>query len=173
VLGQNGVTYTWGRNEHWQLGYEVVGLLNSGQSFDAQPEPQAVPIGVEDDGNSAGSDSLPKATMFACGEQGSAAVLEDGSVYAWGMQRFFEPTLVPNSSEIGRDVASMQLGATHLMLLTHSGRVFSFGSGTALALPKAHRKPWELEEVTAYSLQGQKVLSMACGPHSSGFVVAD
>ena len=30
VLGANGLTYTWGRNEHWQLGYEVVGLLNSG-----------------------------------------------------------------------------------------------------------------------------------------------
>lgn len=103
-----------------------------------------------------------------------------------------------------------QLGATHLALLTHSGKVFSFGSGTALALPKAHRKPWELTEVsesvvwyawcrrpspfhgpagsqhrptwfrsfdltqvTAHSLQDKQVLSMACGPHSTGFIVAD
>ena len=29
--GGDGQLYTWGRNEHWQLGYEVSGLLNSGQ----------------------------------------------------------------------------------------------------------------------------------------------
>mmetsp|Transcript_18898 Transcript_18898/g.38475 ORF Transcript_18898/g.38475 Transcript_18898/m.38475 type:complete len:90 (-) Transcript_18898:352-621(-) len=89
------------------------------------------------------------------------------------MQRFFEPTRVPGVSEIGGDIVSMQLGTTHLMLLTHSGKVYSYGSGTALALPKVHRKPWELEEVTAHSLEGKTVLSMACGPHSTGFVVAE
>lgn len=47
--------------------------------------------------------------MFACGEQGSAAVLEDGSIYAWGMQRFFVPTIVPGSKEIGHEIASMQV----------------------------------------------------------------
>jgi len=173
VLGADGITYTWGRNEHWQLGYEVSGLLNSGQSFDAQQEPQAVPIGIEDIDEGFSTTNLPRASMFACGEQGSAAVLEDGSIYAWGMQRFFVPTIVPGSKEIGHEIASMQLGATHLALLTHSGKVFSFGSGTALALPKAHRKPWELTEVTAHSLQDKQVLSMACGPHSTGFIVAD
>lgn len=100
-------------------------------------------------------------------------VLEDGGIYAWGMQRFFEPTLIPGSRELGPSVVDMQLGATHVALLTDAGKVWTFGSGTALGLPKAHRKQWELGEVTAHSLQGQRVLSMACGPHSTAFITAE
>ena len=65
----------------------------------------------------------------------------------------------------------MQLGATHLALHTTEGRVFTFGSGTALGLAKAHRKSWELGEVTAHSFEGQQVLRIACGPHSTAFIV--
>ena len=106
VMGADGKTYTWGRNEHWQLGYEVVGLLNSGSNFDAQQEPQVVVIGAGGEGTAA-----PRATRFACGEMGTAALLEDGSVYVWGMQRFFDPTLVPGSREIGLSVVDMQVRA--------------------------------------------------------------
>jgi len=78
------VLYTWGRNEHWQLGYEVSGLLNSGQSFDAQPEPAPVPL----------PEGTARVVDVACGELGTAVLLEDDSVCrrpkewgeAWGQE---------------------------------------------------------------------------------------
>ena len=66
VLGADGLVYTWGRNEHWQLGYEVVGLLNSGQSFDAQQVPMVVPIDVAGNTDSKAATEY-HATHFACG----------------------------------------------------------------------------------------------------------
>jgi len=59
-------------------GYEVVGLLNSGQSFDAQQEPLNVPIGVVD-GDSTSSADIPKVMMFACGEQARRYVVVECS----------------------------------------------------------------------------------------------
>ena len=166
VLGVDGMAYTWGRNEQWQLGYEVVGLLNSGQSFDAQEEPQAVEIGPQESGNPA-----PKATRFACGEIGTAALLEDGRVFVWGMARFFEPTLVPGADQLGSEIVDLQLGANHLALRTASGHLYTYGIGPSLALAKVHRKQWQLDEVNAHSLDGAKVVGMACGPYSTALIV--
>jgi alpha-tubulin suppressor-like RCC1 family protein len=166
VLGVDGMAYTWGRNEQWQLGYEVVGLLNSGQSFDAQEEPQAVEIGPQESGNPA-----PKATRFACGEIGTAALLEDGRVFVWGMARFFEPTLVPGADQLGSEIVDLQLGAYHLALRTASGHLYTYGIGPSLALAKVHRKQWQLDEVNAHSLDGAKVVGMACGPYSTALIV--
>ena len=91
------------------------------------------------------------------------------------MQRFFEPTLLPGAAALGLGaegvIRDMQLGATHLALHTTEGKVFTFGSGTALGLAKAHRKSWELGEVTAHSFVGQEVLRIACGPQSTAFIV--
>jgi alpha-tubulin suppressor-like RCC1 family protein len=67
------VVYTWGRNEHWQLGYEVSGLLNSGHSFDAQPEPAPVPL----------PEGTARVVDVACGELGTAVLLADDSVRLW------------------------------------------------------------------------------------------
>ena len=166
VLGVDGMAYTWGRNEQWQLGYEVVGLLNSGQSFDAQEEPQAVEIGPQESGTPA-----PKATRFACGEIGTAALLEDGRVFVWGMARFFEPTLVPGADQLGSEIVDLQLGAYHLALRTASGHLYTYGIGPSLALAKVHRKQWQLDEVNAHSLDGAKVVGMACGPYSTALIV--
>ena len=166
VLGVDGMAYTWGRNEQWQLGYEVVGLLNSGQSFDAQEEPQAVEIGPQESGNPA-----PKATRFACGEIGTAALLEDGRVFVWGMARFFEPTLVPGADQLGSEIVDLQLGAYHLALRTASGHLYTYGIGPSLALAKVHRKQWQLDEVNEHSLDGAKVVGMACGPYSTALIV--
>jgi alpha-tubulin suppressor-like RCC1 family protein len=43
ALNTDGQVFTWGRNENWQLGYEVSGLLNAGQSLDAQQARRAAP----------------------------------------------------------------------------------------------------------------------------------
>ena len=121
-LATDGRVFTWGRNEHWQLGYEVVGLLNSGQSFDAQAEPAEVPM-AEAAGEGA------RARMLAAGEKGTAVLLDDGRVLLWGMARYFHPTLVPGTEAIDGRVVDLQCGADHLALLTEEGRVYSYGAG--------------------------------------------
>ncbi|KAG8457012.1 hypothetical protein KFE25_004411 [Diacronema lutheri] len=44
ALDSEGRVWTWGHNDKWQLGYELTGFLNSGQTFDAQLEPAIVRI---------------------------------------------------------------------------------------------------------------------------------
>ena len=89
-----------------------------------------------------------------------------------GMGRFFEPTKLPGAADLGGAIAAMQLGAYHVGILTEEGKLFTFGTGTALALPKAARPQWELAEVTAHSLDGRPVVAMACGSYSTAMVVA-
>jgi len=160
-LTNEGAIYTWGRNENWQLGYEVVGLLNAGQSLDAQQEPQQVELPSES-----------PVTMLAGGELGTAALLSDGTVILMGMGRFFEPTKLNGADAISGAIVDLQVGAYHIGILTDEGRMYTFGTGTALALPKAARPQWEIAEVTAHSLEGRQVLSMSCGPYSTALVVA-
>mmetsp|Transcript_2444 Transcript_2444/g.5129 ORF Transcript_2444/g.5129 Transcript_2444/m.5129 type:complete len:396 (-) Transcript_2444:289-1476(-) len=157
-VSADGRVYTWGRNEHWQLGYEVVGLLNSGQSFDAQAEPEQVPL----------PDGSARVTLASCGELGTAVLLEDGSVFVWGMRRYFEPTRVPGTSTIDGSVVELQCGSTHVALRTDSGKAYTYGKGTALAMSKAERKSWEIAEV---ALDGRRVVSLACGSNSTALIV--
>ena len=114
------------------------------QSFDAEAEPTLVPM------PEAGSAPVVR---VACGEQCSAVLLEDQSVWLWGMRRYFEPTQLPKPPGLmspDDPVVDLQCGASHLALLTQSGRLFTYGQGTALAMPKASRKSWELAEVGGF-----------------------
>jgi len=165
-LGADGVVYTWGRNENWQLGYEVSGLLNAGQSLDAQQDPHGVEIGGRGDDEVVTS----PAVRAGCGEQGTAAILENGDVYIWGMARYFEPTKAFNVSELDGEVLDWSLGAYHLAVLTTTGKLYTFGTGTALGLPRAARAQWQLCEVTAHSLEGTRVLGVSCGPTSTAII---
>ena len=58
-----------------------------------------------------------------------------------------------------------------MALLTDSGRMYSFGTGPSLGLPRSARQQWELIEVTAHSLEGKRVLDMCCGPYSTAMIV--
>jgi len=166
-VGADGVLYTWGRNEYWQLGYEVVGLFNSGQSFDAQPDPAPVLM----------PEGTARVVDVACGELGTAVLLEDDSVWLWGMRRFFEVTKIPGTGpssgaeqgiKVEGKIAQLEVGATHVAIRTACGRVFTYGSGTALGLPKSERKQWELAEV---STDGRRVLQIACGSNSTALIL--
>ena len=158
ALTTGGAVYTWGRNENWQLGYEVTGLLNAGQSLDAQQEPQIVEIPSE-----------ATVTKLSCGELGTAALLSDGTIYVWGMGRFFEPTKLPGVVEsVDGTVVDLQVGAYHLALLTDAGGVYTFGTGPSLGLPRTARRQWELAPL---EVEG-RVVSMSCGPYTTALVVA-
>ena len=69
-----------GALEHFQLGYEVVGLLNSGQSFDAQDAPLRV-----------FADGAPVASV-GVGETSTIALMAGGARLAVGHARYYEPT---------------------------------------------------------------------------------
>ena len=62
-------------------------------------------------------------------------------------------------------------GAQHIVFLTESGRLYSYGKGTALALPKAERKSWELVDVSKHALDERKVLQVAAGSNSTAIIV--
>jgi len=157
ALNTDGQVFTWGRNENWQLGYEVSGLLNAGQSLDAQQEPQLV--------------ELPAAaTKLSCGELGTAALLETGEVYAWGMGRFFEPTKLPTDAAVDDAIVDVHVGAYHLALLSASGRLWTFGTGAPLALPRGVRQQWEVREV---AFEGRRVLSCATGPYTTAVILEE
>ena len=160
-LAPDGTVYTWGRNEHWQLGYEVVGLLNAGQSLEGQQEPQPVEL----------PDESPVA-LFGCGELGTAAVLENGEVYVWGMARFFSPTRVGGLEGIEGRIVDVQVGAYHCGFLTDAGRLYTFGTGAALAVPRSFREQWSVCDVNAHSLEGRRVLAVACGSNTTAMIMA-
>ena len=104
ALTRDGRVCTWGRNENWQLGYEVTGLLNAGQSLDAQQEPQVVEL--PDDGL--------VASKLACGELGTAALMSDGkTVYVWGMVRTHTHTHGPDAPNSPSFVAPCFVRARH------------------------------------------------------------
>eukprot|EP00967_Tisochrysis_lutea_P131536 scaffold228760_cov37-Tisochrysis_lutea.AAC.3 len=76
-------------------------------------------------------------------------------VWLWGMRRFFEVTKIPGTGpssgaeqgiKVEGKIAQLEVGATHVAIRTACGRVFTYGSGTALGLPKSERKQWELAE---------------------------
>ncbi|KAL1528829.1 hypothetical protein AB1Y20_010156 [Prymnesium parvum] len=161
-LAADGTVFTWGRNEHWQLGYEVAGLLNSGQSFDAQQEPAPVPMPAE----------AAKAVKLAVGEMGCVSLLEDQSIWMWGMARYFIPTRLPvGEVQIGAKIVDVQMGASHVILLTEDGSLYSFGTGAPLCLPKVERKPWQLAPVPSVYLNERRVLNVSCGAYSTALIL--
>ena len=98
-------------------------------------------------------------------------------VWLWGMRRFFEVTKIPGTGpssgaeqgiKVEGKIAQLEVGATHVAIRTACGRVFTYGSGTALGLPKSERKQWELAEV---STDGRRVLQIACGSNSTALIL--
>ena len=140
----------------------MVGLLNSGQSFDAQDAPLRVDF----------ADGAPVASV-GVGETSTIALMADGDVWLWGMRRYYEPTRLSVGRELldGLTIANVQCGGSHATLLTTCGRCFTYGKGTALGLSKAERKSWELTEVSSFV--GRKVLSVACGEYNTAFIVEE
>jgi len=85
------------------------------------------------------------------------------------MARYFVPTKVPVADgQLGSAVRTLQIGGSHVALVTEEGRLFTYGKGTPLCLPKTARKQWELTEVA--DLPG-RVLDVACGPNSTALIL--
>lgn len=114
-LAEDGKVYTWGCNDEGALGREAEG--------DSEFEPQAV--------------QLPqKAVQISAGDSHSVALLEDGTVYAWGSFRDSHGSMglkgegiqkVPLKLDSVNGIVKISSGADHFVMLTSRGTVLTAG----------------------------------------------
>ena len=133
AVGSDGIVYSWGANEHGQLG---------NGSVDAN---RTKPLPVKD------ADGQPfKAVQVSAGAFDSAAISPDGRVYTWGSENNNftaystpkpTPTLAwdPNGSGQGLHAIRVSLGWSFVMAMDTDGSLYTwgynnygqFGNGTA------------------------------------------
>ncbi|KAG7295142.1 hypothetical protein JYU34_022097 [Plutella xylostella] len=122
ALDKDGVVWTFGCNDEGALGRPT-----SGDSEEGTP----------------GTVTLPgKAVMISAGDSHTAALLENGDVYAWGSfrdshgsmgllmsGRSAAPSKTPIRLSVPETAARIASGADHLAVLTTSGAVYTVGCG--------------------------------------------
>lgn len=130
VLLDDGSVYAWGLNDQWQLG---TGVGGNGYL------PRAVL--TDNDGGIGGR----KVIAVAAGRRHSLAVLEDGSVYAWGQNDYGQlgngstgggtgssgpqAVVTDNSGGIGgRAAVAVSASEQHSLALLADGSVYAWGS---------------------------------------------
>ena len=124
AIGSNGVVYSWGHNDHGQLG-------NGSQ--DANPHTKPEP--VKDPVN---RDSLFKAVQVSAGAYDSAAIDDKGHIYTWGAesndQNAYSPAkLVPtqaasiNGSEQTLIATQVSVRWAFVMALDNDGTIYTWG----------------------------------------------
>ncbi|XP_048488202.1 regulator of chromosome condensation [Plutella xylostella] len=122
ALDKDGVVWTFGCNDEGALGRPT-----SGDSEEGTP----------------GTVTLPgKAVMISAGDSHTAALLENGDVYAWGSfrdshgsmgllmsGRSAAPSKTPIRLSVPETAARVASGSDHLAVLTTSGAVYTVGCG--------------------------------------------
>ncbi|MBI0063925.1 RCC1 domain-containing protein [Bifidobacterium polysaccharolyticum] len=123
AIGSDGIVYSWGTNDHGQLG---------NGSLDANT-PQTSPMPVK------GADGQPfKAVQVSAGYADSAAISPDGRVYTWGSEYNEQgawstskraPTLAkdPDGSGQGLYAVQVSVGWGLVMALDADGNVYTWG----------------------------------------------
>ncbi|MCT8158372.1 RCC1 domain-containing protein [Bifidobacterium polysaccharolyticum] len=132
AVGSDGIVYSWGANDHGQLG-------------DNTTTERSKPLPVK------GADGQPfKAVQVSAGAYDSAAISPDGRVYTWGSENNnftaystskLTPTLAkdPDGSGQGLHAVRVSLGWSFVMAMGTDGNVYTwgynnygqFGNGTA------------------------------------------
>ena len=122
AVGSDGIVYSWGANEHGQLG-------NGSKDANAHPSPMPVK----------GADGQPlKAIQVSAGAYDSAAINLDGRVYTWGSENNnftdystpkLTPTLAkdPDGSGQGLHADQVSLGWSFIMAMDADGNVYTWG----------------------------------------------
>ena len=121
AIGSNGIVYSWGHNDHGQLG-------NGSKDTQNHPKPQPVK----------GADGQPfKAVQVSAGSSDSAAIDPQGRVYTWGSEIYgtysssprLTPTLAKDPNGSGQGLHAVQVSANYsfIMALDADGNVYTWG----------------------------------------------
>ncbi|CAD5316404.1 unnamed protein product [Arabidopsis thaliana] len=114
----------------------------------------------------------------ACSDHQTCAVTESGELYLWGIdggtiEQSGSQFLTRKISDVlggSLSVLSVACGAWHTAIVTSSGQLFTYGSGTFGVLGhgslESVTKPKEVE-----SLRRMKVISVSCGPWHTAAIV--
>lgn len=152
VLLENGQVFSWGRNNHGQLG--------SGATSEFEPEPghvrhlEGVPI-----------------VQLACGGYHCFAITQLGAVYCWGRNTFGQlgqnddkdralPTHLKALRSQG--VRHVSCGEHHTAILTQDGGVFTFGAGSYGQLGHSTFAN-EIVPRKVLELMGSTITQISCG----------
>ena len=120
AIGSDGIVYSWGANDHGQLG-------------DNTTTERSKPLPVK------GADGQPfKAFQVSAGAYDSAAISPDGRVYTWGSENNnftdystskLAPALAkdPNGSGQGLHADQVSLGWSFVMAMDADGNVYTWG----------------------------------------------
>ena len=122
ALTSDGDIYTWGSNNCGQLG---LGITNN------QPNPKRV-CGILSSGN--------KSTIsISCGQSFTLALTSDGELYAWGYNGNGQLGIGNNTNQQlpakvngmnGNFVEKIVCGMAHVLALTYSGELYSWGANS-------------------------------------------
>jgi len=123
VTAANNTLTGWGRNSFGQVGYGVVRDTNI---MNIQPV-------------------LENTVTFAAGEENSAAITEDGTVYIWGASHsgqngdgtntgYISPTIIKNYNETGDKIVSLALGKAVIFALAEDGTLYCTGLNDSMQL---------------------------------------
>jgi len=160
ALTEDGQVLAWGLNDRGQLG---LGLDAVGQSF----KPKFIKAFAND-----------RIVQLACGTRHCLALGEDGKVWAWGENSsgqlgngtyVFAHTPFVLTSLNGRPIRKVACGASHSMVLSMSGRMYSWGDNSFGQLGTGDTtkllRPQILKSATAFG-----ATDIACGESHSAFV---
>ncbi len=138
ALADTGEVWSWGCNDDMVLG------RGGSEELPGRVEFTPASSATSSSSSSAAADtaSLPNIIAVTAGDSHSAALTEDGSVYAWGTYKGKDgrlgftpstmcasrPVLMVRPSEFGR-VAKVTSGHDHTAAVTQGGRLLTWGCG--------------------------------------------
>lgn len=170
ALKSDGTVTGWGRNDYGQLG-EATGVPVRDHHYPVQPVAIALP---------------GKAVSIGVGNSTSYAVMEDGTLLAWGGGRRGElgngiaikhgwasaPAPAPIRVQGLPQITQISAGSAHMLALAADGRVYSWGSNNAAELGHGGRSergvsvPAEVQGLTG-------VVAIAAGKEVSSALKSD
>eukprot|EP00276_Gloeochaete_wittrockiana_P002422 CAMPEP_0184673504 /NCGR_PEP_ID=MMETSP0308-20130426/86719_1 /TAXON_ID=38269 /ORGANISM="Gloeochaete witrockiana, Strain SAG 46.84" /LENGTH=980 /DNA_ID=CAMNT_0027121001 /DNA_START=111 /DNA_END=3050 /DNA_ORIENTATION=+ len=157
AITDKGVLYTWGTGGSF-LGH-------------GSDQPSSVPKLVE------GLRSV-SIKQVACGNSYTAALSDDGEVWTWGCggagvlghgSTNDHPTPRLIKSLVGEIISKIACGPNHMMAISQSGDVWSWGEGKWGALGHGRRQTVD-EPLVISSLSGASVVDISCGTLHSAAV---
>lgn len=139
ALASDGTLWSWGRNQYGQLGLSSSSSFGSSSSFNAYASQVTASVSSANSGSgtNSGSGILSGVVAMAAGAYHSLAVLNDGTVMAWGSNSSGQlgngvsgpgtDSATPVAVTVLQNAVSVAAGQYHSLALTADGQVYAWG----------------------------------------------